>query len=369
MANLFFIHTPLQLMVSQMIIEQENLKDNVMLCGYVDNNRHFLQLYNLIRIEKMWSAIEPMDDVARWAMFSRKKLLSGCFKVFKRYCYICHIVDKYQICSLFLGDMKNGSCQLAAMAFHRKGLRICFFEEGAGHYVHNYNYGTEGSLYDKLYSTIIDIIYYRPFFGVSFASFMYKKGSRLEFLPMDVRYSVVPFYNEPFDKLITCKMQVPSPIQDYISKEIGAFPDKGNVLFLTSPFYIIRDEDDDSSLYIRIIVDTFVKIGPYKHLWIKFHPRENKKVKDEICRQLNSLGVDYHLLGIELNLPVEYYLKMIHFDEVLMFLCSSSFYNGYLFPKTKFTSIMRPYYELCKSERAEICEYLERMYSTNMIIL
>ena len=48
MANLFFIHTPLQLMIAQMIIKQENLKDNVMLCGYVDDNRHFLQIYDTV---------------------------------------------------------------------------------------------------------------------------------------------------------------------------------------------------------------------------------------------------------------------------------------------------------------------------------
>ena len=65
MANLFFIHTPLQLMIAQMIIEQEKLKDNVMLCGYVDDNRHFLQLYDLIRIDEMWKAMELMEDVGR----------------------------------------------------------------------------------------------------------------------------------------------------------------------------------------------------------------------------------------------------------------------------------------------------------------
>ena len=369
MANLFFIHTPLQLMIAQMIIEQEKMTNNVMLCGYVDDNRQFLQLYDLIRIEDMWKAIEPMDDVARWAMFSRKKLLSGTYKVLLRYRYICRVVKKHKIGTLFLGDMKNGSCQLAAMTFHRKGLKICFFEEGAGHYIHNYDYGNEGTLWDKMYSSMIDFFYYRPFFGSSFAFFKYKKGSRLEFLPMDVRYSIVPFYHESFDKLITCKMQVPDKIKKQIETElVGAHMD-GNVLMLTSPFYILHGDDDDPSLYIRTIVDTLCRIKNNVHVWLKFHPREKKNVADEVCRQLDSNGVKYQVLGKEMSLPVEYYLQLLHFDVVYMFLCSSSVYNGYLFPKTKFTSILRPFYELCKAENSELAWYLGSVINNNSISL
>ena len=42
MANLFFIHTPLELLIAQQIINQEKLTDNVMLCGYVGEISIFL---------------------------------------------------------------------------------------------------------------------------------------------------------------------------------------------------------------------------------------------------------------------------------------------------------------------------------------
>ena len=359
MVNLFFIHTPMQLMIAQMIIQQEGLSDNIMLYGYVDNNRHFLQLYDLIRIDEMWKASVLMEDVARWSIFSRKKILSGAYNAFRRYLFINKIIMKYHADTLYLGDMKNGSCQLAALSFHKKGLKICFFEEGAGHYVMNYNYGMKGNHIDKFYSILIDILYYRPLYGVFFAYIHYWKGFRLEMLPMDVRYSVVPFYHESFDKLVTCKLQVSDKMKNQIEKELTGVHEEGNVLMLTSPFYIIRGENDDPSLYIKIIVDTLCQIRSDVHVWLKFHPREKKDVKDEICRQLDFCGVKYHVLGKEMSLPVEYYFQFFHFDEVLMFLCSTSFYNGYLFPKTKFTSIMQPYYELCKREGAEYARYIE----------
>lgn len=360
MANLFFIHTPLQLMIAQMIIEQEKLTNNVMLCGYVGGNRHFLKIYDYIRQEDMWSFIESMDDVSRWAVFSRKQLLSGTYKVFLRYQYICRVVKKHKISTLFLGDMKNGSCQLTAMSFHRKGMKICFFEEGAGHYIHNSDNKVEKNFVDKCFSFLIDFLYYRPFYGICFASFKYREGAKIELLPMDVRYSIVPFYSETIDRLITCRLQIPNRVYSHIKEEIGVMPDTGNnILLLTSPFYVYKSENDDPTLYIKIIIDTLCHLNSDTHIWIKFHPREKKNVVDIIRCQLDILRVNYHVLGSELNLPVEYYLQMIHFDEVIMFLCSSSFYNGYLFPKTKFTSIIRPFYELCKAEGSELAKYLE----------
>ena len=53
-------------------------------------------------------------------------------------------------------------------------------------------------------------------------------------------------------------------------------------------------------------------------------------------------------LGNTYNIPVEYYLQFIHFDKIIMFFCSTYFYNGYLFPKTQFVSLLKDFYENCK---------------------
>lgn len=357
MANLFFIHTPLQLMIAQMIIEQEKLKDNVMLCGYVDDNKHFLQLYDLIRIEEMWKTIEPMDDVARWAMFSRKRPFSGSINAYKRYCFIRRIIKKHRIGSLFLGDMWNISCQLTAMTFHRKGLRVCFFEEGNGHYILPYNYGMGGNLSDKVFALLIDAFYYLPLYGAKMGYVSYWKGITFKDIPMDARYNVVPFYHEEFDILLTVKPLLSEKMVKYITNEIRFVDKKANTLLMTSPVYELAEGIEDA--YIYTIVNYLKSIDNNTIVHIKFHPREKEHIRKRLLTDLARSNINYIILGNEVNIPVEYYLQYIHYEKVVMFLSSTSFYNGFLFPKVKFVSILEDYYNNCKAVGSQSLYLLE----------
>jgi len=360
MANLFFIHTPLQLLVAQQIIRQEQLKDNVMLYGYVDDNVHFLQLYELTVIDSLWSAKVAMPKVARWAIISRKHLLRDCQQVWQNYCIIKKIICDYNITTLFLGDMKNMSCQLAAMSFHKKGLKICFFEEGSGHYVMDYGYGISGGLKDKIYSVLIDLFYYRPLYGVYFGHIRYWKGFTLSDLTMDVRYSLVPFYHDPFDRLITYQPMFSNSLKTFLEKETSGLDTNGCTLLLTSPFYI-NGIDDDPIPYVKTIIENARKLCKKGGIHIKFHPRETQEVRRMIQEQLDEEGIRYLILGTKMNIPVEYYLQYIHYDQIVMFLCSTAYYNGYLFPKTQFVSLLRDYLENCKAVNSPNVKYIENI--------
>ena len=153
MANLFFIHTPLQLMIAQQIIRQESLQDNVMLYGYVDDNIHFLDIYDLTTIDELWNKKVAFPQVARWAIISRHHLWRDCKRTLRNFRLLGKIIKKHDVDTLYIGDMWNNSCQLSAMAFHRKGLKICFYEEGNGHYILSRNYGKSGSFAGKVYAT------------------------------------------------------------------------------------------------------------------------------------------------------------------------------------------------------------------------
>ena len=361
MANLFFIHTPLQLMIAQMIIEQEKLTDNVMLCGYVDDNKHFLQLYDLIRLDEIWRDIEPMEDVARWAMFSRKKPFSGGIHAYRRFCYIYGIIKKYQIDTLFLGDMWNSSCQLAAMSYHRKGLRICFFEEGNGHYILPHGYGMSGSCTDKVYALLMDTFYYLPLYGVRMEYVLYWKGITFKDIPMDARYSVVPFYHEKFDIQLTVKPLLSEKLVRLIANEVRHVGQKVNTLLMTSPIYEWMGDHykKDEDAYVKTIIEYMKSIGKGICIHIKFHPREKEYIRKRLLMELTKSNIDYIILGSELNIPVEYYLQYIHYEKIIVFLSSSSFYNGYLFPKVKFVSILENYYNNCKAAGSQSIHLLE----------
>ena len=345
-------------MVAQLIIRQEGLNDNVMLMGYVDENRHFLDTYDLIIVDEMWSSRLLMPDVSHWSMFSNRHILKDGIKVYNNYNFIKRVIKKYNVDTLFLGDLQNSSCQLAAMCFHKKGYKICFFEEGCGHYILYHRDAELRYFYDnKFYALLIDAFFYRPLFGVSFAYFCYWKGSALSEIPMDVRYSIVPFYHESFDKRIFYQSIISLKLKTQLSKE-KISPNENCILLLTSPFYF-DGIDNDVRPYIKTIVDFAKSLDNSVTLHIKFHPRETKEVCNEILNQLSCEKVKFMQLGNNYNIPVEYYLQFVHYERIVMFLCSTSFYNGYLFPKTQFVSILRDYYNNCKLFGLKNLNYLE----------
>jgi hypothetical protein len=122
---------------------------------------------------------------------------------------------------------------------------------------------------------------------------------------------------------------------------------KNRILLLTTPFYI-NGIDDNAVPYIKTIIDFVKSIDCITTLYIKFHPREKKEVCNEILDKLDLEEIEYVQLGNTYNIPVEYYLQFIHFDKIIMFFCSTYFYNGYLFPKTQFVSLLKDFYENCK---------------------
>lgn len=361
MANLFFIHTPLQLMIAQQIIRQENLKDNVMLCGYVYGNSHFLDIYDLTIIDELWSKRVAFPQVARWAIISRRHLWRDCKRTLHNFRHLIRIVKKNNVDTLYIGDMWNNSCQLVAMAFHRKGLKICFFEEGNGHYILPYNYGKSGSFADKVYAVIIDLLFYCPFIGVPYGYVHFWRGFTISDLSMDVRYSVVPFYHEPFDKLLTVKPAITEKMEAYIRHEVSSWGTSASILLMTSPLYELQGKkyDKDETAYVLTIVEYVKSSTKGSTIHIKFHPRERDYVRKRILEELAAANINYVILGEKINIPVEYYLQFMQYDKIVSFSSSTSFYNGYLFPKVKFESILEAYYNNCKAVGSESLKYIE----------
>ena len=54
MKALFFVYTPFQFLVAQLIARQEGLEESVLVEGYVRNNKHFLEIYKILKIDSLW---------------------------------------------------------------------------------------------------------------------------------------------------------------------------------------------------------------------------------------------------------------------------------------------------------------------------
>jgi hypothetical protein len=362
MANLFFIQSPLQLLVAQQIIRQEHLQDNVMLYGYIEENVHFLNIYELMEMKQLWDAKVRMPQVSRWAVISRKHLIHDSIQTYKNYSFIRRIISEYSIVTLYLGDVNNMSCWLAAMSFHSRGLKIVFFEEGCGHYLLNRDNGKSGNLFDRLYAVLIDALYYRPLFRCKLGYYVYWKGFRVEDLPIDVRYSIVPYYHETFDRLLEVQPMFSEKLRAFLCEETKLINTQKSVLFLTSPLYC-DGINDNPSPYIKTIIDYALSLEKEVVLHIKFHPREFDSVKVAILTKLDELKVNCVIIGERVSIPVEYYLQFLKYDKVVTFICSTEYYNGYLYPKTQFESVLEDYYNNCVEEGLTHLESIKALIS------
>ena len=110
--NLFFIHTPFQLFVVNQIINYKHLEHNVAVLGFVQNNRHFYQLYEYMMEDGSFDYIYHFDDLENWALISLHSPLKSICRIVKNYKYLYKIIKRHHIRSLYLGDINNFSCKL-----------------------------------------------------------------------------------------------------------------------------------------------------------------------------------------------------------------------------------------------------------------
>ena len=66
MKAVFFVYTPFQMMVSQLIASQEGLKESVLIEGYVGNNKHFLEIYDMLKVASLWGKTYIMPELPQW---------------------------------------------------------------------------------------------------------------------------------------------------------------------------------------------------------------------------------------------------------------------------------------------------------------
>ncbi len=359
MANLFFVHTPLTLLIAQQIIKGEHLDHNLLLLGYPGSNNHYMDIYDLLKNESLWERVVIMPNVAGWASVNRRHLFDSMVTTWRKYKFIKNLILEYGIDTLFLSDMNNNSSKFAAKLFHHQGYRICFFEEGSSHYQMEYHYQKMGKMFNLILSYLIDAFYFLPLFHISYAKYSFWYDLPFSEIPMDIRYSVRPgYYQEKFDKTVIIKDILTDKLKGLVTKEMAGL-DCGNlILFLTSPVY---EGVSDVSLYIKAFDIYCDRLKGNQSIAIKFHPSETDFVKREMVDVVMRHNNRVKVIGKDMNLPVEIYLQLFRFREVVTYYTSSRFYNGYLFPLVKYTSLMNIYHDLCLKHGYERKENLERL--------
>lgn len=345
MANLFFIHTPLQLMMAQMIIRQEGLEHNIMAYGYFGNPQ-FLDIYSYQLVPGMWQKRYAFPKISEWAFVTiSTRFFRNLVDGWKNTRLLKRIIRENNIDHVFMGDINNVCYKLAAVWLNKQGIKVSFFEEGSSHY-------TEQSPFRRPWAKALipyvlsDALLYRPLFGMGWAKYVFRENYPIARLPIHSRYSVVPAFHEKFDRQLKAECIVSDKMRKLIKEETRGMKAEGGTLVLTSPIYEAV-MGKQSKLYIETLSDYFRSLPKGSDIFLKYHPREKAADRKAIQRAVEDAGLRYTVLGTRVNLPAEYYLQFLHFSAIVSFYNSTIFYNGYLYPRLQSIELITAYRDKC----------------------
>lgn len=354
MGNLFIVFTPLQLFVSQQIVRQEHLSDNVVIFGW---SSQFKDAYEMMCIDELWSDKIFIEDINRWNTEhldrNEKKLTILRYQTLRELC------EKHHVETIYLGEVLNQMCRFVAVAFSHLKYKIAFFEEGTSHYI-NRPYNERNSFVKKIKECLLDAFYYRPHFGCGFAKWHCTPNRPYNELPMNKRFSMIPFHHKPFDVQLKVEPMLSPQLSAYIETGISEEHNERRVMLMTDPLRELM-QAKDLYLYFETIQETIDSLDDGVVLYLKFHPREIASSREKILAIAKKSGVKFKVLSEKVNICVEYYLQKFHFEKIFFFNAATYFYNGYAFPKTEFVKLMPIVYKKAVDAGVKNLTYMENM--------
>lgn len=336
--NLFIVFTPLQLFVAQQIVRQEHLTDCVLVEGW---RSLFAKTYDMMRMEDLWTCRYEWEDFSRW-IGDRLNSLAEVRKMRRGYKRLLTICEKHSVGTIYMGELLNQSCRFTAIAFSHLGYKVVFFEEGTSHYI-NRPCTERHTRKEHLKQWLLDALYFKPLYGIRFAKWHCAPNRPYEGdLPIDKRFSIIPYYNEPYDARLKVEPMFSPQLKQYVEENLPTGSER-RVMLLTDPMAELLTEDY-MYLYFNLIEETLLQLDKDVALYIKYHPRDPQASRERVEAIAKKQGITYRVLSEEVNIPVEYYLQSCKFEAIYVFNASTYFYNGYIFPKHTFIRLLPELY-------------------------
>lgn len=348
--NLFFIHTPFQLFVVNQIISYKKLTHNIAVFGFVNNNRHFYDIYEKMVIGGFFDKVIYFDDLERWAQVTLHNPISSIVKVRRNLIFLQKIVEENNISTLYLGDINNQSCRFSSILFSKKGLKIVFYEEGSSHYSYEKKIFKFSSFAQQMLSRFYDLVLYKKILGAGFGKYLFSTDLPKEKLHIDKRYSFLDVFHEPYDEVIPVRKIQSDKIKNIVKTDLANIENivgkNEVVLFISSPIY-----GDLGEVAYNVFCEYLERIISTIHntiFVVKFHPRDTRKFQDFLLHVFEKNNIEYVVLASNINIPLEYYLQSVSFTRMLTFMSSVSFYNGVIYPRTQIEDLALDYFLKCK---------------------
>ena len=351
MANLFFIHTPMQLFMAQQIINQEGLKDNVMVYDYAGANAYYQKTYDMICIPVMWKRRILNPVRLGWNMTREKRhFLKSIRDIRHKVKLLEKFVRNENAKALYLGDMLNGGYRILAHLFYPKGLTIGFFEEGFSHYTGRV--AGKPKLPEIVKTILIDVFVYLPLYQGCYEYKAKIVDNDVNKIPQTVRYSLIPYYNEPFDRIVKSELLLSPILHEYLEKEkieILKIKQDGELILFVNEDICHFAAGINNSIEEELLKESvFLKSKKESVFLIKFHPAESDERRKMVAKFFEDNNIKFFILSKGMNVPVEYYLQMYKFSRIFTYATAVSLYNGYLFPYTNTTRLLDDLLFICR---------------------
>lgn len=351
MASLFVLSTPLQMLTSQQLIRQENIKDAILLESSFSGFNSFQPSYDVCRIDELWmKRLSPVMDFPSWDS-QGINLTKTAFTTFKRYRKFKKLLEENGVDTIYLADFQNQTYRFMTEALTHDGYKVCFFEEGYSHYVPRVGSINNGII-AKIKEIILDSFYYLPLYHIRFANWRNNPNRPYLGLHIYKRYNIVPgFHDQPYDKRLFCEPMISKRLSIILNNAVGTDKEEKRILLLTDPMTEVLNSDY-KYLYYEVLKKALADLEKDVMLYVKYHPRDKDEAKDKTISIIESLGINYRILSTEVNIPVEYFLLGTRFEEIFFFNTSTFFYNGYMFPRCTFHQLLPTLLDMCIKNNA-----------------
>lgn len=344
MANLFVVYTPFQFFVAQQVVTQEELQDNILIQSYIKGNKHFIPIYELMKIDGMWEKTIEFEDFAEWNGNRIRSLgdIKYCYRNYKR---IEKIIEDNNIGDIYLGEYQDPALKFTNILFSRKGHRFLYFEEGMAHYMTRFS--PKETFIDKLKALAYDLFYYLPIYHVRYGIWhCFPNRDIRKGINVYKRYNILPLNHEDFDVKLNVTPCFSEKLLNYMESVIDE-KDSQRIMLMTDPVGELIGQKN-IYLYYEVIDEVFSSLSKSTIVYIKYHPREPEESRVKIEELASIRGINYKVLSNEVNIPVEYYLQKFSFDKIYIFNASTYFYNGYLYPHCDFEQLLPLLFRKCK---------------------
>lgn len=339
--NLFFVHTPIQLIIAQNLVSKLNLKHNYLVLGYTGVlGKDFYSTYDTLLIDSLWDKKYDLGDILHGVIDIKSYF--KCVKNFRKFnTRLVEIISDKSFTDIYFGDI-NHYAYLFIAEKYKKNRRFYFFEEGLSHYsTYTLRKKFEPSFFVSIKSLILNLNYY--FYGVfNFSDYYYStKDVVLKFNLIEKfsiisnglsTYKFVPFSFQVSDKL----NQILEIELENINNTIGK-----RILYLstTSTIEFTKPEEDEKKM-LDIIFNSFDRLSTT--VLLKFHPKDIAEKKDFVRKYFNSRGIKYFEVLENYKLPIEVIYDKFRPDLIVGYDSSSLLYGQVMQSSAKVVSML-PY--------------------------